>query len=91
MVEYEFKWHILTFFSVTFLFISTYSFIVVDWRTEQLNNIKFFIGSLEMLMIIQIFGSIIGIIVGSITTFLLETNDFLGEVRESFSHLVELL
>jgi len=37
------------------------------------------------------FGSIIGIIVGSATTFLLETNDFLGNVREKNDWLIFLL
>ncbi|MBL3649513.1 MULTISPECIES: chloride channel protein [Bacillus] len=38
-----------------------------------------------------IFGSIIGIIVGSTTTFLLETNDYLGEIREKRDWLIFLL
>ncbi|MCI4136708.1 chloride channel protein [Bacillus vallismortis] len=37
------------------------------------------------------FGSLIGIIVGSTTTFLLETNDYLGEVREKRDWLIFLL
>lgn len=37
------------------------------------------------------FGGIIGIIVGSTTAFLLETNDFLGEVREKSGWLIFLL
>ncbi|PAO70328.1 chloride channel protein [Bacillus sp. X2(2017)] len=38
-----------------------------------------------------IFGSLIGIIVGSTTTFLLETNDYLGEVRKKRDWLIFLL
>ncbi|MCF6410761.1 voltage-gated chloride channel family protein [Pseudalkalibacillus salsuginis] len=38
-----------------------------------------------------IFGSIIGVIVGSTTTFLLETNDYLGSVREKSGWLIFLL
>ncbi|MBY4605261.1 chloride channel protein [Bacillus sp. SPARC3] len=38
-----------------------------------------------------IFGSIIGIIVSSTTTFLLETNDYLGDVREKRDWLIFLL
>jgi H+/Cl- antiporter ClcA len=37
------------------------------------------------------FGTIIGIIVGSTTAFLLETNDYLGEVREKSGWLIFLL
>ncbi|MGM0875362.1 MAG: voltage-gated chloride channel family protein [Bacillota bacterium] len=37
------------------------------------------------------FGSIIGIIVGSTTAFLLETNDYLGDVREKSGWLIFLL
>ncbi|MBO8172134.1 MAG: voltage-gated chloride channel family protein [Bacillaceae bacterium] len=38
-----------------------------------------------------IFGSIVGIIVGTVTTFLLETNDYLGKVREKRDWLIFLL
>ncbi|WP_100406913.1 voltage-gated chloride channel family protein [Bacillus solitudinis] len=37
------------------------------------------------------FGGIIGVIIGSTTAFLLNTNDYLGEVRESNSLLILLL
>ncbi|WP_347552953.1 voltage-gated chloride channel family protein (plasmid) [Pseudalkalibacillus hwajinpoensis] len=37
------------------------------------------------------FGSLIGIVVGSFTAFLLETNDFLGEVREESGWLIFFL
>ncbi|SDI58841.1 voltage-gated chloride channel family protein [Alteribacillus bidgolensis] len=38
-----------------------------------------------------ILGSVIGIVVGSTTTFLLETNDYLGDVREKNGWLIGLL
>ncbi|MFB4164268.1 chloride channel protein [Alteribacillus sp. JSM 102045] len=38
-----------------------------------------------------IFGGVIGVVVGSFTTFLLETNDFLGVVREKNSWLILFL
>ncbi|MFC7319764.1 voltage-gated chloride channel family protein [Halobacillus campisalis] len=37
------------------------------------------------------FGSLIGIVVGSFTAFLLETNDFLGEIREESGWLIFFL
>ncbi|MBP2006734.1 H+/Cl- antiporter ClcA, partial [Halobacillus andaensis] len=37
------------------------------------------------------FGSLIGMVVGSATAFLLETNDFLGEVREESGWLILFL
>lgn len=37
------------------------------------------------------FGAIIGIIVGSLTTFLLETNDYIGEIREKRDWMIFLL
>ena len=49
----NFKGHILTFFAVTFLLMFTYSFIDVDWRTDTLNYIKFYIAPFGVLVIMQ--------------------------------------
>ncbi|KKI90002.1 hypothetical protein WQ54_22995 [Bacillus sp. SA1-12] len=59
MNRHNIKQYLFTFGTLTFLFMSIYSFYDVDWRNETLNNAKSFIAPLGMLMIMQILGGLI--------------------------------